>query len=152
MKIDELKNVTVIGAGAMGHGIAQVALMSGYDVTLCDIKDEFVQRGKQRILESLDKLCRKGKVEQAVVDIITDNQNNGKATGLGEVGSRLLKRYPDFDVRSYGTNQLTKLLGEFASVQVIKDGNSVMVELTESSCRGRCIAGRGRAVAGRAGG
>lgn len=70
MKIDELKNVTVIGAGAMGHGIAQVALMSGYDVTLCDIKDEFVQRGKQRILESLDKLCRKGKVEQAVVDRI----------------------------------------------------------------------------------
>lgn len=70
-------------------------------------------------------------VERAVVDIVTDNQNNGKATGLGEVGSRLLKRYPDFDVRSYGTNQLTKLLGEFASVQVIKDGSSVMVELTE---------------------
>ena len=72
-------------------------------------------------------------VERAVVDIVTDNQNNGKATGLGEVGSRLLKRYPDFDVRSYGTNQLTKLLGEFASVQVIKDGSSVMVELTESA-------------------
>ena len=72
-------------------------------------------------------------VERAVADIVTDNQNNGKATGLGEVGSRLLKRYPDFDVRSYGTNQLTKLLGEFSSVQVTKDGNSVMVELTESS-------------------
>ncbi|WP_288285558.1 NYN domain-containing protein [uncultured Senegalimassilia sp.] len=70
-------------------------------------------------------------IERAVVDIVTDNQNNGKATGLGEVGSRLLKRYPDFDVRSYGTNQLTKLLGEFVSVQVIKDGSSVMVELTE---------------------
>lgn len=72
-------------------------------------------------------------VERAVADIVTDNQNNGKATGLGEVGSRLLKRYPDFDVRSYGTNQLTKLLGEFSSVQVTKDGNSVMVELTEGS-------------------
>lgn len=72
-------------------------------------------------------------VERAVADIVTDNQNNGKATGLGEVGSRLLKRYPDFDVRSYGTNQLTKLLGEFSSVQITKDGNSVMVELTESS-------------------
>ena len=33
-------------------------------------------------------------VEQAVVSIVTDNLNNGKATGLGEVGSRLLKRYP----------------------------------------------------------
>ena len=45
-------------------------------------------------------------IEQAVVSIVTDNQNNGKSTGLGEVGSRLLKRHPDFDVRSYGTNQL----------------------------------------------
>lgn len=71
-------------------------------------------------------------IEQAVVNIITDNQNNGKSTGVGEVGSRLLKRYPDFDVRSYGTNQLTKLLGEFGSVQIIKDGSSVAIELTEA--------------------
>ena len=55
----------------------------------------------------------KDEIEQAVVNIITDNQNNGKSTGLGEVGSRLLKRYPDFDVRSYGTNLLSKLLDEF---------------------------------------
>ncbi|WP_204217417.1 NYN domain-containing protein [Gordonibacter sp. An230] len=70
-------------------------------------------------------------IEQAVVSIVTDNQNNGKSTGLGEVGSRLLKRHPDFDVRSYGTNQLKKLLDEFESVVVTKDGNSVTVELAE---------------------
>lgn len=68
-------------------------------------------------------------IEQAVVNIITDNQNNGKSTGLGEVGSRLLKRYPDFDVRSYGTNLLSKLLDEFASVQITKERSSVTVEL-----------------------
>ena len=71
-------------------------------------------------------------VERAVVDIITDNQNNGKSTGLGEVGSRLLKRYPDFDVRSFGTNLLSKLLGEFKSVIIRKDGSNVRVELTEA--------------------
>ena len=71
----------------------------------------------------------KEEIEQAVVNIITDNQNNGKSTGLGEVGSRLLKRYPDFDVRSYGTNLLSKLLDEFPSVQITKDGSSVTVEL-----------------------
>ena len=71
----------------------------------------------------------KDEIEQAVVNIITDNQNNGKSTGLGEVGSRLLKRYPDFDVRSYGTNLLSKLLDEFPSVQITKDGSSVTVEL-----------------------
>ena len=70
-------------------------------------------------------------IEQAVANIVTDNQNNGKSTGLGEVGSRLLKRYPDFDVRSYGTNQLKKLLDEFAGIVVIKDGSNVSVELAE---------------------
>lgn len=79
----------------------------------------------------------KEEIERAVVNIITDNQNNGKSTGLGEVGSRLLKRYPDFDVRSYGTNQLTKLLCEFDSVQIIKEGNSVAIELTEAKETGK---------------
>ena len=74
-------------------------------------------------------------IEQAVANIITDNQNNGKSTGLGEVGSRLLKRYPDFDVRSYGTNLLSKLLDEFSSVQITKDGSSVSVELTSDAER-----------------
>ena len=70
-------------------------------------------------------------VEQAVVRIITDNQNNGKATGLGEVGSRLLKRFPDFDVRSYGTNLLSKLLSKFDSVTITKSGSDVSVELAD---------------------
>lgn len=75
----------------------------------------------------------KDDIEKAVVNIITDNQNNGKSTGLGEVGSRLLKRYTDFDVRSYGTNLLSKLLDEFTSVKIIKDGSSVAVVLTEGA-------------------
>ena len=79
-------------------------------------------------------------VERAVVDIITDNQNNGKSTGLGEVGSRLLKRYPDFDVRSFGTNLLSKLLGEFKSVTIRKDGSNVRVELAEGAEHERAAA------------
>ena len=85
----------------------------------------------------------KDSVEQAVVDIITDNQNNGKATGLGEVGSRLLKRYPDFDVRSYGTNQLKKLLDEFPGIIITKDGSSVTVELAEDKDAAKEAAGAG---------
>lgn len=81
-------------------------------------------------------------VERAVVDIITDNQNNGKSTGLGEVGSRLLKRYPDFDVRSFGTNLLSKLLGEFKSVTIRKDGSNVRVELAEGAEHERAVAER----------
>lgn len=39
-------------------------------------------------------------IENTVAGIITENENNGKATGLGEVGSRLNNKYPDFDVRN----------------------------------------------------
>lgn len=74
----------------------------------------------------------KAEVEQAVIDIIIDNQNNGKATGLGEIGSRLQKRYPDFDVRNYGTNLLSKLLGEFTRIKITKDHSSVAVEIVDN--------------------
>jgi enoyl-CoA hydratase/3-hydroxyacyl-CoA dehydrogenase len=63
MNIDDIKTVAMIGAGDMGHGIAEVALLAGYKVNLYDIKDEFVDRGKERIFESLDILLGKGKVK-----------------------------------------------------------------------------------------
>ncbi len=62
MKGEDIKAVAVIGAGDMGHGIAEVALMAGYIVFLRDIKKEFVDRGVERIHESLQKLVQKGKV------------------------------------------------------------------------------------------
>jgi enoyl-CoA hydratase/3-hydroxyacyl-CoA dehydrogenase len=63
MNIDDITTVAMIGAGDMGHGIAEVALLAGYNVNLYDIKDEFVDRGKERIFDSLDKLKEKGKVK-----------------------------------------------------------------------------------------
>ncbi|MCG8334468.1 MAG: 3-hydroxyacyl-CoA dehydrogenase family protein [Proteobacteria bacterium] len=70
MDINDIKTVTVIGAGDMGHGIAEVALIAGFQVNLQDIKQEFVDKGIQRIYQSLEKLVAKGKVEQALFDRI----------------------------------------------------------------------------------
>ena len=53
--------------------------------------------GKER---KKDTAASKEQIEEAVVKIITENQNNDRETGLGEVGSRLVKLYPDFDVWS----------------------------------------------------
>lgn len=77
MKIEELKKIAVIGAGDMGHGIAQAALMAGYQVNLCDIKQEFVDRGISRIYASLDKFQQKGKIEAEKVDAIKNGRLNG---------------------------------------------------------------------------
>jgi enoyl-CoA hydratase/3-hydroxyacyl-CoA dehydrogenase len=56
MNIDDIKTVAVIGAGDMGHGIAEVALIAGYKVFLRDINQDFVDRGVSRIHGSLEKL------------------------------------------------------------------------------------------------
>ena len=63
--------------------------------------------------------------------IITENQNNDKETGLGEVGSRLVKLYPDFDVRRYGYSLLSKFLETFPKLKLLQDGTKVSVTLYE---------------------
>ena len=70
MKIEDVKKIAVIGAGEMGHGIAQLALMAGYEVNLCDIKEEFVQRGIGKIYASLEKLASKGRFDPAGIEEI----------------------------------------------------------------------------------
>jgi len=62
----EIKNIVVIGAGLMGHNVAQIALMAGYNVTLVDIKDEFVDNGVAKIDEGLKKLEAKGTLGEGV--------------------------------------------------------------------------------------
>ena len=70
MKAEDIKTVAVLGAGDMGHGIAEVALMAGCKVYLRDIKQEFIDRGVKRINESLEKLVSKGKVEKSLYEKI----------------------------------------------------------------------------------
>jgi len=62
VNIDDIRTVAVVGAGAMGHGIAEVAMIADYRVNLYDIDQEFVDGAEQRIWQSLDKLVSKGKV------------------------------------------------------------------------------------------
>jgi len=56
----EIKAIAVIGAGQMGSGIAQVGMMSGFSVKMMDIKEEFLDRGRDNIIKSLRKLQEKG--------------------------------------------------------------------------------------------
>lgn len=84
--------------------------------------------------ESHDTLSKE-KIEDAVIKMIIENQDSNRTTGLGEVGSRLVSLYPDFDVRSYGYNMLSKFLEEFSRIQMVKKGNIVSVTLKEDERR-----------------
>jgi len=56
--------IAVIGAGEMGHGIAELAALRGYDVTMRDIKQEYLDRGMERVRWSLDKLVEKNQIKR----------------------------------------------------------------------------------------
>ena len=63
--------VGVIGAGTMGQGIAKAfAQVDGYEVALCDIKQEWAEGGKDKIVKGYAKLVAKGKLTQEAVDAI----------------------------------------------------------------------------------
>lgn len=55
-----IKKVGVVGAGTMGAGIAQVSVEAGYEVTLVDLTDKFVNRGMENILKNWDRAIKKG--------------------------------------------------------------------------------------------
>ena len=60
--------VGVIGAGTMGQGIAKAFAQAGWEVALCDIKQEWADAGKAKIAKGYERLVSKGKLDQAEVD------------------------------------------------------------------------------------
>ena len=60
----ELKKISVIGAGTMGNGITQVFAQNGHEVTMIDVKDEYVKRGVETIKKSLGRLVKKEKITE----------------------------------------------------------------------------------------
>ena len=65
-----IKNITVLGSGVMGHGIAQVSATAGYNIVLRDIKQEFLDKAMEKIRWSLDKLVTKEKISKEEGDAI----------------------------------------------------------------------------------
>lgn len=77
MKIEEIRNVSVIGAGAMGHGIAQMCATAGFKTIIKDVKQEFIDNGLLKIKESLDYLVGKGKLTSDEREDILSNRLRG---------------------------------------------------------------------------
>ena len=61
----EIDSIAVLGAGQMGNGIAQVAACAGYNVTMIDIEQSFIDSGMASIESSLSKLVSKERMSQA---------------------------------------------------------------------------------------
>ena len=77
-----INKVAVIGAGTMGHGIAQVAAAAGCDVVLIDATTEFAERGLARIRDNLDDGIKRGKVTESERDDVLSRLRTSTDTAV----------------------------------------------------------------------
>jgi len=124
----EIKTFGVVGAGQMGGGIAQVAAVSGFQVIMSDIKDEFVQRGLNTISKSLDRFVKKGKLTQEDKDAAL-----GRIKGTVDLGEM---KDADFVVEAATENESLKLgifrdLDSICREDVILSSNTSSISITK---------------------
>jgi 3-hydroxybutyryl-CoA dehydrogenase len=79
-----INKVTVLGAGLMGNGIAQVCAQAGYEVIMRDIEDRFVENGMNTIKKNLERSVSKGKMSEDDMKAIL-----GRLTGVVDIKEAL---------------------------------------------------------------
>ncbi len=124
----DIKKVGVVGAGAMGNGIAQMAAQIGCDVVMRDIKDEFVERGMKSIDRFLSKGVERGKLEaadkEAILGRIKGTTHMGQLKDVDFVIEAVIE---DLDLKK----SVFKELDELCAPEVILASNTSSMSLTE---------------------
>ncbi|HWP49619.1 MAG TPA: 3-hydroxybutyryl-CoA dehydrogenase [Candidatus Limnocylindrales bacterium] len=123
----EIKKIGVIGAGTMGHGIAQICAVSGYEVTLVDITQELVQKGQEKIASGLNKMVSKGKLTPQEKDQVLGRIRG--TTGLKDL------REVHFVIEAASEKEdlkleLFKKLDEICEKEVILASNTSSISIT----------------------
>ncbi len=125
----EIKKIGVVGAGTMGHGIAEVSAISGFQVVLVDIAQQFLERAKNMILFSLQKLYERKNIDKPPEIILsrikfTTDYNELKDTDF------IIEAIPEkFELK----RDLFKKLDEFVNKEAIFATNTSSIPITELS-------------------
>ncbi|MEI0697888.1 3-hydroxyacyl-CoA dehydrogenase NAD-binding domain-containing protein [Brachyspira intermedia] len=131
--------VGVIGAGAMGSGIAQAfAQTEGYEVYLCDIKEEFAAGGKEKIAKGFAGRVAKGKMQQADADKILAKITTGLKEICKDADLIIEAAFENLEVKKTTFSELHKI----CKPECIFSSNTSSLSITEIS------AGIGRPVVG----
>lgn len=127
-KMANIKTIGVVGAGAMGAGIANVMATNGYKVILRDIKEEYVQSGLDRINKFMDNSIKRGKLteegKQEVLDRITATTSLQDMKDVDLVIEVVIE---DMDIKQ----QVFKELDEIVREDVVLATNTSSMSITE---------------------
>ena len=124
MKLEDIKNIAVLGSGIMGHGIAQTFLMGGYPVMLFDISEPILATARAHIQRNLELFFRSDLIREA--DIEASLQRLTTTTDLEKAVSGA-----DFIVEA-APEDLNLKQGLFEKIESFADENAVIASNTSS--------------------
>jgi 3-hydroxybutyryl-CoA dehydrogenase len=117
------ERVAVIGAGQMGNGIAHVFAQNGFPVTMIDVTDDALKRGRDTIASNLDRQIKKGTLAAAEKDAILGRISLER--GLAEVAGAWL-------VIEAATENRDLKFGIFSELETLADKGAILATNTSS--------------------
>jgi 3-hydroxybutyryl-CoA dehydrogenase len=120
--------IGIIGAGTMGNGIAQTAAASGFDVVMCDIQQDFVDKGFQNIVKSLDRFVKKETMtEDQKSEILQKIKTTTKIEDLEDCTLIVEAATENFEIKK----QIFQKLDEITSEECILASNTSSISITK---------------------
>jgi 3-hydroxybutyryl-CoA dehydrogenase len=122
------ESIGVIGAGTMGNGIAQTAASAGFTVVMCDISQEFVDRGIANISKSLDRFVKKEAItEEQKTETIGRIRSSTDLSDLRDCTLIVEAATENFDVKK----QIFVKLDSIANEGAILSSNTSSISITK---------------------
>lgn len=120
--------IGVIGAGTMGNGIAQTAANAGFSVVMCDVQQDFVDRGLANISKSLDRFVKKETItEDKKKEIIGRIKTTTRLEDLKDCALIVEAATENFDIKKQIFEQLDTLTGP----ETILSSNTSSISITK---------------------
>ena len=120
--------IGIIGAGTMGNGIAQTAASNGFDVVMCDIQSDFVERGLQNIGKSLDRFVKKETItEENKNEILGRIKTTTELEDLKDCTLIVEAATENFDIKK----QIFQKLDEITNEAAILSSNTSSISITK---------------------
>ena len=124
-----MKNISVIGSGTMGNGIAHVFAQNGYSVSLIDIKEEALERALSTISKNLDRMISKEKIKASDKETTLNNIKIFTSIELGVKDSDLIVEAATEN--KYLKFKIFKDMDVYAPKHCILASNTSSISITE---------------------
>ncbi|MFI5145529.1 MAG: 3-hydroxybutyryl-CoA dehydrogenase [Ignavibacteria bacterium] len=124
----EIKNISVIGSGTMGNGIAHTFALSGYKVLLIDIKESFIERGLNTIKTNLERQVKKGAInEEQMKSTLANIETSTSLSSAGFSDLVIEAATENFEIKK----DIFKTLDDVCNKDVILASNTSSISITE---------------------